>query len=79
MCLGRIGSVTERWDAGGVPMANVAMDGSSDTVCLMYCPEAASGDDVLVHMGFVVEVLGAERAADAKALRTLAADRGEAG
>lgn len=69
MCLGSIGVVTRTWDAGGVPMASVDVPGRSLDVCLLYHPDCAVGDDVLVHMGFVVEVLDDETAGDARTLR----------
>ncbi len=61
MCLGLIGVVTEIRDDDGVPMALVS-DGaaSSSTVsaCLLTCLEAAVGDTVLIHSGYVLEILG---------------------
>jgi hydrogenase maturation factor len=50
-------------------MAEVDFGSRTDTVCLLYQPEAAVGAAVLVHMGFVMEELGEERAQDALALR----------
>ena len=69
MCLGSVGRVTRTWDADGVPMAEVDFGSRTDTVCLLYQPEAAVGTAVLVHMGFVMEELDEERAQDALALR----------
>ena len=71
MCLGVIGVVTRTFAEGEVPMADVDNGDGPRAVCLLYCPEAAVGDDVLVHMGFVMEVLDPARAAESRALRRL--------
>jgi len=34
-------------------------------ICLAYVPDAETGDHVLVHLGFALEVLAPEAAADA--------------
>lgn len=65
MCLGAIGVIERVWDEGGVPMAMI--DGAP--VCLIYTPLAAIGDSVLIHIGYAMEIIDAERAADASALR----------
>ena len=69
MCLGVIGLVTRRFEEDGVPMADVDTGDGARSVCLLYCPEAEIDDDVLVHMGFVMEVLDPERAAESRELR----------
>ena len=69
MCLGLIGVVTRRFDEAGVPMAEVDTGDGPREACLLYCPDARIGDDVLLHMGFVMEVLDPERAADSRDLR----------
>ncbi len=69
MCLGLIGVVTRTFDEAGVPMADVDTGDGARSVCLLYCPEAAVGDDVLMHMGFVMEVLDPQRAAESRELR----------
>lgn len=66
MCLGALGTIDERWDEGGVPMASV--DG--EPVCLLYTPEAKVGDTVLAHIGFAVEIVDPDRAAAARELRS---------
>lgn len=65
MCLGEIGEVEKTWDEGGVPMGSI--DGAA--VCFMYTPEASVGDVVMVHLGYAVEIMDRERAADAITLR----------
>lgn len=69
MCLGVIGRVTRVWDEGGVPMADVDLGDRAQTACLLYQPTAGVGADVLIHSGFVLEVLAAEQAAEARELR----------
>lgn len=69
MCLGSVGRVTRTWDEGGVPMAEVDFGTRTDIACLLYQPQATIDSPVLVHMGFVMEELEEERAADALALR----------
>jgi hydrogenase maturation factor len=50
-------------------MAAVEVPGRSLDACLLYHPDAGVGDQVLVHMGFVVDVLDDETATDARELR----------
>ncbi len=69
MCLGAIATVVETWDEGGVPMAAVDDGRERTTVCLLYLPDTATGDRVLVHLGFAVERLDPERADEAVRLR----------
>ncbi len=69
MCLGEIGVVTKVWDEDGVPLALVEVRSTTVTVCLLATPDAAEGASVLVHMGFVLEVLDRERAEEATRLR----------
>ena len=57
MCSGRLGVVVRQWEEGGVPMAMVDTGTGSERACLLAEPKAGLGDHVLVHMGFVVEVL----------------------
>ena len=61
MCLGTIGVISQIRDDEGVPMAVVAgPPGAADTrsACLLTCPDAAVGDTVLVHSGYVLKILG---------------------
>lgn len=65
MCVGSLGVIERIWDEGGVPMAAVG----DTAVCLFYTPGASVGDTVLVHIGYAVEIIEAQRAAQARALR----------
>ena len=69
MCLGVLARVTEVHLDDGVPVADVQTSDGSLRVSCSFCPEAAPGDDVLLHAGFVVSVLDPERALDARRLR----------
>jgi hydrogenase maturation factor len=58
MCLGTIGVITEVRDDDGVPMALVEAGAASPlTACLLTCPDAGVGETVLIHSGYVLEVL----------------------
>jgi hydrogenase maturation factor len=70
MCLGSIGRLDRVWDEGGLTMGIVDYGDRQEAACLMYVPDVEVGSDVLVHMGFVLEVLDPARAADARALRS---------
>ena len=66
MCLGTIAVLTEAWAADGARLGRLD-DGT--VVSLAFVPEAAAGAHLLVHLGIPVEVLDADTAADALALR----------
>ena len=58
MCLGTIGVVTGIADDDGIPMALVRPEAAGALhACLLTCPEAAVGDTVLVHSGYVLQIL----------------------
>ncbi len=61
MCLGTTGVVTQIYDDDGVAMALVDA-GTAGVVpaCLLTCAEAVVGDTVLVHSGYVLQVVDAE-------------------
>lgn len=58
MCLGTVGVIVALRDEGGVPMA-VVDTGLAGPVpaCLLTCPEAGTGETVLVHAGYVLQIL----------------------
>jgi hydrogenase expression/formation protein HypC len=68
MCLAVPGRILEIRDERGTPMATVDFDGIHKEVCLAYLPDAASGDYVIVHVGFALSKVD-----EASALETLAA------
>ena len=72
MCLGAIARLEETWEAGGMAMGHV--ERSDDAVCLAYVPEAVAGDYLLVHLGFAIEILKPQTAAQAMAERAALAD-----
>jgi hydrogenase maturation factor len=60
MCLGDVGRLTETWSEGGLPMGRVRtgpLEHEGQVVCLMYVPEAVTGQRVLVHLGYAVEIV----------------------
>lgn len=69
MCLGTIGAIRDVFEENGLPMARVDGDVRTPQVCLLYVPEARPGDHVLIELGFAVEVLEPEEAAEALRLR----------
>ena len=77
MCLGAIGVIREVFEENGLPMARVEGDLRTPEVCLLYVPAARPGDHVLVELGFAVEVLDEEEAAEALRLRSAPAARDE--
>ena len=54
MCVGTIARLAAAWDDGGARAGRLD-DGS--LVTLAFVPEAAPGDDLLLHLGIPVEVL----------------------
>lgn len=61
MCLGATGTVTVTRDDDGVPMARVDAGPAGELeACLLTCPEAKPGDIVLVHSGYVLQILDEE-------------------
>ncbi|HEV2375308.1 MAG TPA: HypC/HybG/HupF family hydrogenase formation chaperone [Streptosporangiaceae bacterium] len=75
MCLGTVGTLTRVWDEGGAPVGEVDTGAAAQQVSLLACPHAEVGASVLVHSGFVLEVLDPGTAREARRLRSLAADR----
>lgn len=58
MCLGMTGVVKATSDDDGVPMALVDAGAAGVIqVCLLTCPEAAAGDTVLIHSGYVLQIV----------------------
>jgi hydrogenase maturation factor len=77
MCLGKVGVVMKVWEEDGVPLALVDVESRTETACLLAAPEVAEGASVLLHMGFVVEVLDSGSADEARRLRAEATSKGE--
>ena len=66
MCLGSIVPLADAWEEGGTRVGR--LDGGA-VVTLAFVPDAVPGDHLLVHLGVPVEVLDAEEARAAVALR----------
>lgn len=58
MCMGLTGVVAGISDDDGIPMALVDT-GAAGVVqaCLITCPDARVGDTVIVHSGYVLQIL----------------------
>lgn len=67
MCLGIPGKVTEIHESAGVRLGTVDFGGVRKEVCLAYVPNVATGDYVIVHVGFAITAVD-----EAEAARTLA-------
>jgi hydrogenase maturation factor len=61
VCLGIVGVITAVRDEGGLPMALVDTVGGRLSACLLTCPEAGVGRSVLVHCGYVLQILDDEQ------------------
>lgn len=57
MCLGTRGVITAVHDDDGVPIALVDTGAGTVSACLLTCPEARPGAAVLVHSGYVLQIL----------------------
>jgi hydrogenase assembly chaperone HypC/HupF len=66
MCLGELGTVTA---LGPDATATIDVRGATRTVSALLHPDLVVGDHVLVHTGYVVQVMGEREAAEAQALR----------
>jgi hydrogenase maturation factor len=71
MCLGKLGVVTKVWDDDGIRMALVDVGSAIETACVIEQPDLHTGASVLVHLGFVVEILDPMSAQEAMHLRSL--------
>ena len=61
MCLGTVGVITAVRDQDGVPMALVDAAQGTLSACLITCQEAGVGQTVLVHCGYVLQLLDDEQ------------------
>ena len=61
VCLGTVGVITAVRDEDGLPMALVEAGQGTVSACLLTCPEAGVGRTVLVHCGYVLQILDDEQ------------------
>jgi hydrogenase maturation factor len=61
VCLGTVGVITAVRDEDGVPMALVDARQGQVSACLLTCPDAGVGRTVLVHCGYVLQILDDEQ------------------
>jgi len=66
MCLAVPGRVLALSEKDGTTMAEVDFGGVRKDVCCQYVPDVRTGDYVMVHVGFAIQMLDEE-----SALRTL--------
>ena len=70
MCLAIPGEIVRLSEREGLPFAQVRFGGVEREVCLVFQPQAAPGEFVLVHVGMAIACIDREEAA--RALATLA-------
>lgn len=61
VCLGTVGVITAVRNEDGVPMAIVDAAQEAVSACLITCPDASVGQTVLVHCGYVLQILNDEQ------------------
>lgn len=72
MCLGIPGKILDTFESGSLRMGRIDYGGVVKEACLAYVPDAKTGDYVLVHAGFALNVLSPEEAEETlKAFREL--------
>lgn len=57
MCLGVPGKIVETYEEHDVPMGRVDFGGVFKRVCLAHTPTAQTGQYVIVHVGFALQVI----------------------
>jgi hydrogenase expression/formation protein HypC len=62
MCLAIPGKILEISDKDGLRTGRVDFGGVVSSVCLEFVPEAATGDFVIVHVGFAISRVDREEA-----------------
>jgi len=73
MCLaipGEIIEILDAADASALRVGRVSFAGLVKQVCLVYVPDAAIGDHVLVHAGFAIAQIGEDHARETLAYLT---------
>ena len=64
MCLGIPGRIMDIRGDRGLPMGTVDFGGVRRDVCLAFVPDADVGDYVIVHVGYALNRLDPEEAAE---------------
>lgn len=64
MCLGIPGKIVEIYEVNGLKMGKIDIDGLTREVCLTYVPEAEPGNYALIHVGFALNLISEEEAAE---------------
>ena len=63
MCLAIPGKVIETFEDNDLLMGRIDYEGTINTACLAYIPEAKAGDYVIVHAGFALSIIDEAEAA----------------
>lgn len=62
MCLAIPGKILEIDNSGSLTKGKVSFGGIIKDICLVYVPEAKTGDYVLVHVGFAITIIDEKEA-----------------
>ncbi len=62
MCLAIPGKIVKTYEENGLLMGHIDYNGTLNSVCLAYVPEAETGQYVIVHAGFAISLLNEEEA-----------------
>ena len=62
MCLGIPGKVIETFVESDMPMGKVDFGGVFKNVCLAHTPQVQTGEYVIVHVGFALQVIDEQEA-----------------
>lgn len=62
MCLAIPGKVISLFEENGLTMGKVDFGGTIITACLAYVPEVKTGEYVIVHAGFALNVIDEQEA-----------------
>ena len=77
MCLGIPGKIIDIYEKNGLKMGMVDFNGVTREACLEYVPEANIGDFTIIHVGFALNLISPEEAAETLELIQQIAELGE--
>ncbi|HEY4310278.1 MAG TPA: HypC/HybG/HupF family hydrogenase formation chaperone [Pirellulales bacterium] len=62
MCLGIPGRIVDTYQENDMPMGKVDFSGIQKRICLAHTPAATTGQYVIVHVGFSLQVIDEDEA-----------------
>jgi hydrogenase expression/formation protein HypC len=62
MCLGIPGRIVDTYQENDMPMGKVDFSGIQKCICLAHTPAATTGQYVIVHVGFSLQVIDEDEA-----------------